>query len=233
VTEFKADVIEGYGRVTTATLTTVLLKHGVRNTWVRGAAPVAGPNTRVVGPAFTMRFIPIREDLQSPAAWSSPKSSRHAVEAVPEGAVVMIGADGRADAGVLGDILVERLNQRGAAGLVTDGAVRDLQGISETGLPVWAAGAAAPPAVASLHFAGWQEPIGCGGVPIFPGELIVADRDGAVVVPGDLVEKILDQCLAQEDLEEWVIAEVRKGEALPGLYPPNDKALERYKKARS
>ncbi len=215
--------------VTTATLTTVLLKKGLRNVWIRGSAPLSPGFGRRVGTAFTLRFVPYREDLASPASWSSPTSTRAAIEAMPEGVIAVADAMGDKNAGIFGDILCARMAKRGVAGLVTDGVLRDLAGVRGTGLPVWATGAAAPPSVAALHFVGWDEPIACGGVAVMPGDTIVADDDGAVVIPADLVDAVAAEASAQEALEEWIMAEVNNGAALPGLYPPNEANLARYK----
>ena len=217
--------------VSTATLTTVLVARGLRNVWIRSAVPLAGAGQqRIVGPAFTLRFIPQREDLATPAAWASPISTRAAIEDMPPGAIaVASAAHGITDAGIFGDILSMRMAVRGVAGLVTDGAMRDVTGVINSGLPVWAAGVAAPPSVSSLVFAGWQEPIGCGGVAVFPGDIMVADDDGAVVVPAALAAEVTAEAVKQEAFEEWVVKEVRQGAALPGLYPPNDATLARYR----
>jgi len=226
------EIAAALAAVSTATLTTVLLKQGVRNAWMRGAAPLGAARGRVAGRAFTLRFIPMREDLATPAAWSSPRSTRVAVEQVPAGSVVVVDAMGVADAGILGDILCARLHRRGAAALVTDGAVRDAQGVQATGLPVWCRGAAAPAAIASLVFAGWQEPIGCGGVAVYPGDFVVADGDGAVVVPAALAEAVAGAAGEQERLEDWILEQVGQGAALPGLYPPDEANRARYEEAR-
>ena len=214
--------------ITTATLTTVLLKKGLRNTWIRRAAPLRSGGGRLAGPAFTLRFVPYREDLASPASWSSPISTRAAIEAMPTGAMVIADAMGSTDAGIFGDILCARMVKRGVNGLITDGVMRDLSGVLGTGLPVWAAGAAAPPSVAALHFVGWEETIACGGVCIVPGDAVVADDDGAVVIPRSIVEEVASQGAEQEAQEEWIMSEVEAGASLPGLYPPNAENLSRY-----
>lgn len=214
--------------ITTATLTTVLLKKGLRNTWIRRAAPLRSGGRRLAGPAFTLRFVPYREDLASPASWSSPISTRAAIEAMPAGAMVIADAMGSTDAGIFGDILCARMVKRGVNGLITDGVMRDLSGVLGTGLPVWAAGAAAPPSVAALHFVGWEETIACGGVCIVPGDAVVADDDGAVVIPRSIVEEVASQGAEQEAQEEWIMSEVEAGASLPGLYPPNAENLSRY-----
>jgi regulator of RNase E activity RraA len=122
--------------------------------------------------------------------------------------------------------------QRRVAALVSDGAVRDLEGVLATGLPVWCRGAAAPPSVAGITFVGWQQPIGCGGVAVFPDDLIVADRDGAVVVPQALLADVLAEAPEQERMEAWIMDEVGRGAALPGLYPMNAETRARYEAAR-
>lgn len=214
--------------VTTATLTTILLKKGLRNVWIRGAMPLRSDQPRIVGPAFTFRFVPAREDLATPASWGNPISTRAAIEAMPEGAVAVIDAMGIQDAGVFGDILCARMMKRNAAGLITDGVVRDVEGVLGTGLSVWARGAAAPPSVAGLTFVGWNETVGCGGVCVQAGETIVADRDGAVVIPDALLEEVLVEAPEQERMEGWIVDEVARGEKLPGLYPMNEATKARY-----
>ena len=225
------DVVAALGGVTTATLTTVLLKRGLRNVWIRGTQPLRPGQPRVVGRVFTMRFIPYREDLATPASWAAPVSTRTAVEAMPTGSVAVIDAMGCADAGVLGDILCARMVQRGVSALVTDGVIRDRQGIMQTGLPVWCQGTAAPPAVAAMTFVAWDQPIGCGGVAILPGDLLVADDDGAIVIPASLTAEIVAEAVEQERAEAWIMAEVGRGVGLSGLYPMNADAQERYRRS--
>jgi regulator of RNase E activity RraA len=214
--------------ISTATLTTVLLKKGLRNVWLRGAFPRQPGQTRLVGPAFTLRFVPAREDLATPASWASPISTRAAIEAMDEGVIAVADAMGVTDAGIFGDILCARMARRKVAALITDGVMRDMEGVLATGLPVWCAGAAAPPSVAGLTFVNWQEPIACGGVAIFPGDTIVADGDGAVVIPQAILAEITEMAAEQEAQEAWIMGEVEKGAALPGLYPPNDENKARY-----
>jgi regulator of RNase E activity RraA len=220
--------VKALGGVTTATLTTILLKKGLRNVWIRGAFPLAPGTPRVVGRAFTVRFIPAREDLATPASWSSPKSTRAAIEDMPAGCIAVVDANGVKDAGFWGDILCARMAQRGVAALVSDGAVRDVAGVLSTGLPVWAAGVAAPPSVAGLTFVDWQQPVGCGGVAVFPGDLIVADQDGAVVIPAAMVTDVVALAVEQERLEGWIMEEIKRGVPLPGLYPANAETQARY-----
>lgn len=229
---YDPQIIKDFEGITTATLTTVLLKKGLRNVWIRGSFPLRPGQERVAGPAFTLRFVPAREDLATPESWSSPISTRGAIEAMPEGCIAVTGAGGCTDAGIFGDILCQRMQVKKVAALITDGVVRDLEGVLSTELPVWASGAAAPPSVAGLTFVNWEEPIGCGGVAIFPGDMIVADKDGAVVIPQKLVEDVHKASLAQEDLEAWILDEVRAGAKLPGLYPANEENRKRYEASR-
>jgi regulator of RNase E activity RraA len=218
--------------VSTATITTVLLNKGLRNIWMRKVRPLQTDWPRVVGPAFTMRFIPAREDLSTAASWASPRSTRAAIEAMPEGCIAVIDAMGVTDAGVYGDILCGRMKKRGVAALVTDGVVRDVSGVLATQLPVWCQGVAAPPSIAGLTFVNWQEPIGCGGVAVFPSDIIVSDDDGAVVIPADLLDSVVEAAPEQERFEAWVMQELTKGTPLPGLYPPNAETKARYEASK-
>jgi regulator of RNase E activity RraA len=221
-------LVDALRHVCTATLTTVLLKKGLRNVWLRGPRPLKSGLKRTIGRAFTLRFVPAREDLATPASWGAPISTRAAIEAMPPGVVAVVGALGVTDAGIFGDILCARMQARQVAALVTDGVVRDVPGVLESGLPVWCQGTAAPPSVAGLTFVGWQEPVGCGGVAVFPNDVVVADDDGAVLIPAALLEEVAAAAIEQERLEAWIMQEVRGGARLPGLYPPDDANRARY-----
>ena len=223
-----SNALETLRNVTTGTITTMLLKKGIRRSWMAGAMPFGAGGKRVVGPAFTLRFVPVREDLATPESWSKPVSTRAAIEDMPEGCVVVADAMGVTSAGIFGDILCMRMVKRGVAGLVSDGVMRDKPGVIKTGLPVWCAGVAAPASVNQLTFVGWNEPIGCGGCAIFPGDTVVADDDGAVVIPQALVDFVAAEGAEHELMETWLVEEVEKGAKLPGLYPPNDENKKRY-----
>ncbi|HEX4891809.1 MAG TPA: ribonuclease activity regulator RraA [Hyphomicrobiaceae bacterium] len=225
-------IIDTLSKVTTATLTTILLKKGLRNVWMRGSTPLAKGQPRLVGRAFTLRFVPAREDLATPESWSSPISTRAAIEAMPAGCIAVADAMGVTDAGIFGDILCARMKKRGVRGLVTDGVVRDVAGVLGTGLPVWCRGGAAPPSVAGLTFVAWQQPIGCGGVAVFPDDVVVVDDDGAVVIPQKLLDEVAALAPEQERQEAWIMAEVEKGVPLPGLYPMNAETKARYETER-
>ena len=220
-------------KVTTATITTMLLKKGIRRAWMNGPKPLVPGGARIVGPAFTLRFIPVREDVATPESWGNPISTRAAIEEMPEGAVVVADAMGVPSAGIFGDILCVRMKKRNVAALITDGVVRDRAGVLMSTLPVWCTGVAAPASVNGLTFVGWQQPIGCGGVAVFPDDVVVVDGDGAVVIPAALVEHVLAAAPDQEQLEAWIMQEIERGVPLPGLYPPNDETKARYAAFRS
>jgi regulator of RNase E activity RraA len=147
---------------------------------------------------------------------------------MPAGVIAVADAMGVTSAGIFGDILTMRMRRRGVTALVTDGAVRDKAGVVASGLPVWCDGVAAPASVNGLTFVGWQEPIGCGGCAIFPGDIIVADEDGAVVVPQNLLEFVATEGAEHERMETFIVEEVEKGAKLPGLYPMNADTKARY-----
>src|ERR1700693_1104521 len=215
-------------KVTTATITTMLLKKGIRRCWMNGPKPLVAGGPRLIGQAFTLRFVPVREDLATPESWARPISTRGAIEAMPEGCIAVADAMGVTSAGIFGDILTMRMVRRGVTALVTDGVVRDKVGVLASGLPVGCAGIGAPGSVNGLTFIGWQEPIGCGGCAIFPGDIIVADEDGVVVIPQNLVEFVATEGAEHERMEGWIVSEVEKGVQLPGLYPMNDQTKARY-----
>lgn len=226
------NVIDVLSKVANATITTILLKKGLRNVWIRGSRPLKPGQKRIVGRAFTLRFVPAREDLATPASWGAPISTRAAIEAMPEGCVTVVDAMGVTDAGIFGDILCARMATRKVAALVTDGVMRDVAGVLTTGLPIWCQGAAAPASVTGLTFVSWQEPIACGGVAVFPNDVIVIDDDGAVLIPANLVDDVVAAAPEQERLEAWIMLEVEKGTPLPGLYPPNEANKARYEASK-
>jgi regulator of RNase E activity RraA len=214
--------------VTTGTITTMLLKKGIRRCWMHGPMPLEGMGRRIVGPAFTMRFIPVREDLATPESWAKAVSTRGAIEDMPAGCIAVADAMGVTTAGIFGDILTMRMMKRNVAALVTDGVIRDRVGVLASKLPVWCAGVAAPASVNGLTFVGWNEPIACGGCAIFPGDTIVCDDDGAVVIPADLLAFVAEEGAEHERMETYIVSEVEKGAKLPGLYPMNEAAKARY-----
>jgi regulator of RNase E activity RraA len=216
-------------QASTATLTTQLFKRGLRNTFIQGVRRLT-PNAPVmVGLAYTLRMIPAREDLDHPGMFEGrAHPQRRAIEECPPGQVLVIDCRGKAGGGSLGDILIARLTQRGVAGVVTDGAVRDTPGIIPLAWPVYAAGAAAPASFAYHHAVDLQQPIGCGEVPVFPGDVLVGDAEGVVVIPRQLAEEVARDAAAQEQIEAWILEEVRAGQGIFGLYPPDEATRARY-----
>lgn len=215
-------------QITTATITMQLLKRGIRRCYLRGPLPLADGQKRIAGPAFTLRFIPGREDISTPESYAAPNSLRDAIEAIPEGAVAVVDGRGETDAATTGDILALAMVKRGVAGFVTDGAVRDVEGVLRTGLPVWSAGPAAPPSITALFFAGWGMPIGCGGAAVIPDDIIVADDDGVVIIPAALAADVAEAGAEQERFESFVLSEVERDGRVTGRYPPNEETLARY-----
>ena len=216
--------------ISTATLTMVLLKRGLRRTWMRGPVPVFPDAPRVAGPAFTVRFVPGREDLATPESYAKKSSFRDAIEACPAGSIMVIDGCGATGAATLGDILIARLKIKGVLAAVTDAPVRDLTEIRKVSLPVFSAGVAAPPSITALVYAGYGELIGCGGVAVAPGDVIVGDADGVVVVPSALVAEVAEAGIEQERFERFVQMRVLQGHPVVGLYPPNADALAAYQR---
>jgi regulator of RNase E activity RraA len=214
---------------TTATLTTQLFKRGLRNTFIQGVHRITPEAPMLIGEAYTLRMIPAREDLDHPGMFTGrDHPQRRAIEECPAGAVLVIDCRGKAGGGSLGDILIARLTQRGVAGVVTDGAIRDTPQITPLAWPVYAAGAAAPASFAYHHAVDLQQPVGCGEVPVFPGDVLVGDGEGVVVIPRHLADEVARDAAAQEQVEAWILEEVKAGKGIFGLYPPDDATRERY-----
>ena len=216
-------------QISTATLTMQLLKRGIKSIWMYGPKPLSEGQERMAGPAYTLRFIPGREDLTGPDVLKrTDLAQRRAIEECPPGHVLVVDALGRVDGAAIGDILATRLQVRGVAGLVSDANVRDADGVKASNLPVWCPGAAAPASVANLSDGELQVPIGCGGVAVIPGDWIVADNDGVVVVPLALVEDIAIGGLEQELHEQFILQQIKGGAPVPGHYPPNEANIAAY-----
>lgn len=219
---------------TTATVCTQLFKRGLRNQFIQGVGPVTPKAGTMVGWAFTLRNIPAREDLDGPGMFDGREHpQRRAIEECPAGAVLAIDCRKDRRSGALGDILITRLADRGVAGVVTDGGMRDLVPMAEFTIPVYAA-CASPPASFHVHHAvDMQVPIACGDVAIFPDDILVGDGEGVVVVPRHLADEVAAESAEQERMENWVLGEVKKGQSIFGLYPPNDENKERYDRTKS
>ncbi len=220
--------------VSTATLTTQLFKRGLRNLFIQNVGLLNAAAPRLVGEAFTLRFIPAREDLDHVGVFADPNHpQRQAIEAVPPGHVLVMDCRGDARAASGGGILITRLMMRGVAGVVTDAGMRDSVEIAALDFPVYCAGPSAPLNLVHHHAVDTNRPIACGGVPVYPGDVVVGDRDGVVVVPRHLAEEVADAALEQERLEAFVLAEIQAGKSIVGVYPPNPATLARYQAWRA
>lgn len=218
-----------YARVTTASLTAQLIKRGLRTRAIANIAPINPATPRVFGPAYTLRYIPMREDLATGAAMADPENpQRKAIEVMPAGHVLVADTHGLDVSGTLGDILVARLKVRGAAGVVSDGPMRDIAELKSIDLPVFARGNAAPPSYASMLAADAQVPIGCGGVAVFPGDIVIGDPDGVVILPAAIAEEVARDAVEQDQIEAYVRQRIESGDSIVGVYPPNEQTKADY-----
>jgi regulator of RNase E activity RraA len=215
---------ERLSKVSTATLCTALFKRGFRNVYIQGIKLLSKPTTgNLVGPAFTMRSIPAREDLDQISAFDDPNHpQRKAIESVPPGHVLVLDCRQEKRVASGGEILTTRLKVRGAAGLVSDGPVRDSGSLSQMDFPIYCAGGSAPLNLLYHHAIDQNVPIGCGGVAVYPGDIIVGDDEGVVVIPQHLADEVAEACEEQEKMEAFILERVQGGAKLAGTYPPND-----------
>ncbi len=213
----------------TATLTTQLFKRGLRNAFMQGVRRLGRPGPNMVGPAMTLRYIPAREDLDHLGVFADPEHpQRKAVETARPGCVLVQDCRGDARAACGGEILMTRLQVRGAAGMVTDGGLRDSGPIGAMSMPVFCAGASAPLNLVLHHAAEIDVPIGCGGVVVYPGDIIVGDADGVVVLPAGIADEVAERAAEQERMERFVLERIAAGAPLPGTYPPNAETQAAY-----
>jgi regulator of RNase E activity RraA len=216
----------------TATLAAQLWGHGLRSVVLHGVRPMSRGRS-FAGPARTLRYVPSREDTSVPERLQGPDyPQRKMIESVEAGEVIVVEARGDLRAGILGDILLERIAVRGAAALVTDGAVRDAGGIAEFELPVFARGSSPAWHLAAHEAADLDVVVGCAGVQVRPGDVLVGDLDGVVCVPRALVEEIAVPALEQTRLEEFLHERIRAGASLADTYPPDEQVLAEYRERR-
>jgi len=209
-------------KVSSATLTTVLFKRGFRNVFLQDVFLLNPKAPRMVGEAYTLRYIPAREDLDQLGAFDGRgHPQREAIEACPPGQVLVMDARRDATAATGGDILMTRLMVRGCAGIVTDGGLRDSQTIEKLDWPAYCGARSAPLNLVRHHAVESQVPIGCGGVAVYPGDVVVGDQEGVVVIPAKIVDEVAKEAEAQTEFEDWVEARVKEGRSIFGLYPPN------------
>ena len=228
--ELKKETLERLREASTATLCTQLFKRGFRNVYIQGIARLAKSSSgNLVGPAFTLRNIPSREDLDQLSAFENPEHpQRKAIETTPPGCVLVIDCRGETRAASGGQILTTRLMKRGAAGLVSDGPLRDSGTIAQMDFPVYCAGGSAPLNLIQHHATDMNVPIGCGGVAVYPGDVIVGDDEGVVVIPQHLADEVAADAAEQEKLEIFVLERIQGGAKLPGTYPPNAETRAAY-----
>ena len=214
-------------KVSTATLTTVLFKRGLRNTYIQGIGPLNPDAPPMVGEAYTLRYIPAREDLDVIEVFKDPSHpQRKAVEDCPPGAVMVMDSRKDARAASAGAILVTRMMKRGVAGVVTDGGFRDSAEIAALGIPAYHQRPSAPTNLTLHQAIDINVPIGCGDAPVFPGDIILGDQDGVIVIPANLLDEIADETFEMTAYEDFVTEQVRAGRGIFGLYPPtNEQSL--------
>jgi regulator of RNase E activity RraA len=233
----KPDTLDLLRQASTATVTTQLFQRGLRNMFLNGLSPLNPACARFVGEAFTLRNIPMREDLDTLDIFKNPETpQRKAVETIGPGQVLVQDCRGDTRAASGGNILATRMRMRGVAGIVSDGAMRDSPDIAQQSIPVFVKGRSATLNLAVHHAVDMNVPIACAGVPVFPGDIIMGDEEGVVVIPRHLADEIARPAAEQEDLEKFILEKIEGGAALPGTYPPNDETraeYERWKAARA
>ncbi|MBL8377433.1 MAG: ribonuclease activity regulator RraA [Burkholderiales bacterium] len=217
------DTLDLLKKTSVATITTQLFKRGLRNAYIQGVARLTRPSTgNMVGPAFTLRNIPAREDLDQLSVFDDPMHpQRKAIESVPPGHVLVIDCRGETRAASGGQILTTRLMIRGGAGLVSDGAIRDSVEIGAMDFPVYVAGASAPLNLVCHHALEQNVPIGCGGVAVYPGDIVVGDAEGVAIIPAHMADEVARDAAEQEVMELFLLERISGGATLPGTYPPS------------
>ena len=206
--------------VSVATLATALYKRGLRNQVIQDVRPLAPKGANMVGPAFTLRYMPAREDRNQLVEFRNPKHpQRVAIEECPEGHVMVIDSRKDARAASAGDILVTRLMMRGGAGIVTDGGFRDAASIAGLDIPAYHARPSSPTNLTLHEAIEINGPIGCGDAPVFPGDIVVGDDDCVIVIPAHLADEVADEAVEMTAYEDFVVERVKEGQTIIGLYP--------------
>lgn len=228
-TAISSETLAYLAKASTATITTQLFQRGIRNAFLNGVTPLNPAAATFVGEAVTLRSIPAREDLDKVEAFKDPNHpQRKAIETVGPGQVLVMDCRGDLRAANGGGILVTRAMKRGAVGIVSDGAFRDSPEISRMDFPVFAAARSATISLAIHHAVDINVPIGCAGVAVFPGDILVGDEEGVVVIPRHLAAEIAKPAADQEHMEQFILEKVQGGAQLPGTYPPNEATLAEY-----
>lgn len=223
------DLVQQLRGVSVATLSTALFKRGLRNTVIQGVLPVNPAAGRMVGVATTLRYIPAREDIDHLGTFADRENAqRKVVETIPAGHVLVIDSRSDAAAASAGGILITRMARRGAAGVVSDGGFRDTPELSEMDFPVYCHRPSAPTNLTRHHAADIDLPIGCGGVAVYPGDVIVGDREGVIVIPRHLAQEVADEAVEMTLFEDYVTDRVREGASTFGLYPPSAESQQAF-----
>lgn len=222
--------LEKLRNVSVATLATALFKRGLRNQVVQNVRPVAAKGKNMVGPAFTLRYMPAREDRNQLVEFRNPEHpQRHAIETCPPDHVLVMDSRGKAEAASAGDILITRLMMRGAAGVVTDGGLRDAMRIGELDMPAYHQRPSSPTNLTINEAIEINGPIGCGDAPVFPGDIVVGDDDSVIIIPAHMADEVAEEAKEMTAYEDFVVEQVRAGTSIIGMYPAtNDAVLEKF-----
>ncbi len=216
-------------KTSTASIATLLFKRGLRNQYVQTVTRLGGEKDRMVGPVYTLRYIPAREDLNPVEVFQDRNHpQRRAVEEIPAGHVLVMDCRMDATAASAGSILATRLEVRGCAGIVTDGGLRDAGDIAKLSMPSFCARPSAPTNLTKHQALDLNVPIGCGGAPVFPGDIAVGDSDGVIIIPHALADEIAEEAKAMEKYETWVMDQVKSGATIIGLYPMDKEKRAEY-----
>ena len=222
--------LEKLRHISVATLATALYKRGLRHQVIQNVRPVAPKGKNMVGPAFTLRYMPAREDRNQLVEFRNPKHpQRHAIETCPPGHVLVMDSRGKAEAASAGDILITRLMVRGGAGIVTDGGFRDAMQIGKMEMPAYHQRPSSPTNLTINEAIEINGPIGCGDAPVFPGDIVVGDDDSVIIIPAHLADEVADEATDMTASGDFVVEQVRDGATIIGLYPATDEDnLEKF-----
>jgi regulator of RNase E activity RraA len=229
-TTLKEATREKLSKVGSATVANMLLARGLRNVYLLGLNPLSAEQEHMVGPAYTLRFIPAREDIDNQSNYAQADNlHRRAIEECPPGCVLVLATGGCVRAAAAGDLMAARLHRRGVLGMVTDGGFRDGYAIQRVGIPAYQRQAAPPATSIALHPAELDGPVGCADVVIYPGDVLVGDKEGVAVIPAHIVDEIADEALEVVNYEKFADLHIARGRPIIGLFPPTPESLAEYR----
>ena len=230
MTNVSPETLDKFREVSVATLATALFKRGLRHQVIQNVHPLSQKGRNMVGPAFTLRYMPAREDRNQLAEFRNPKHpQRHAIETCPEGCVLVMDSRKSATAASAGDILITRLMVRGGAGVVTDGGFRDAMEIGQLEIPAYHSRPSSPTNLTTNEAIDINVPIGCGDAPVFPGDIVVGDDDSVIILPAHLADEVAEEAIEMTAYEDFALEQVQNGETIIGLYPATkEENLERF-----